>query len=802
MANRTAPALLILAVIGGLAGGSYIARAAVLNVAPGHLGTFIFPVEAPALPCDGGVPPANSAVVDDDFHHVSPPLFKKIEAALDWAGDGFTIWICAGTYREEVEIEDRDGLHLIGENPATTIVEPKPSKEWTLFEIEDSDGIEIEGLTIRKGKVGIEVEKSGGHLFHDNVFADNEDAIHLEKTNDVVVQDNDFNSNGDGVVIEESGSAGNTVTGNHFTGNKRGVVLDESDENMVEMNTISTGSMSGTYGILLQSSNANTIVGNDISEKTRAIELAGGSRDNSITGNYLHGNHIAIQLKVKSGKQNTIDQNMVHANETGIRQDRSDGGYGQASIYHNSFMNNDEDADGSNLGSNLWDIGYSCDAPDGGNFWDEHVGTDAYHGPDQSKPGGEGIFDDAHEVDDDEALDHYPFSDDDNMALFVGTGCADPVLTLAADPPTIPADGVAVSVITAVVTNEEGEPIADGSTVTFTTTLGTFLSDDQESQTTTTAGQAVATLVAGLEPGVATVTGTANGDSGFVEVIFTEIEDLSVPAPEPLPETELGVQPILECVVGNGDGSYTAHFGYQSESTGLVLIEVGSSNLFSPAPEERGQPIIFHSGRTAVYPESVFQVGFDGSELIWTLDGRTATASADPELRCPEPTPEPTPLPDPEFDVKINFQPDTAPVPDGYLVDSGQEFDDRGNGYSYGWSDENEFSQDRDSPGSPDQRYDTFIQMRAPENPDASWEIAVPPGSYEVYLVAGDPSDDESVYRIMVEGELAIDGAPSGDTLWFEATETVEVTDGLLTLTNAPGSAKNKICFIEIRLAE
>jgi hypothetical protein len=81
--------------------------------------------------------------------------------------------------------------------------------------------------------------------------------------------------------------------------------------------------------------------------------------------------------------------------------------------------------------------------------------------------------------------------------------------------------------------------------------------------------------------------------------------------------------------------------------------------------------------------------------------------------------------------VKINFQTSTSTTPSGYLPDSWAVYGDRGNGYTYGWNADNSANaRDRDAPNSPNQRYDTFTHMQKPSNPNATWEIAVPNGTY------------------------------------------------------------------------
>jgi hypothetical protein len=83
------------------------------------------------------------------------------------------------------------------------------------------------------------------------------------------------------------------------------------------------------------------------------------------------------------------------------------------------------------------------------------------------------------------------------------------------------------------------------------------------------------------------------------------------------------VRPVLEYVVDNPDGTYTALFGYKNDNATAVSIPVGSGNKFSPNPQDRGQPTAFQPGRQV----GVFTVDFASGNQVWTLDGRTSTAS-------------------------------------------------------------------------------------------------------------------------------------------------------------------------------
>ncbi|MCF7919437.1 MAG: LruC domain-containing protein [Candidatus Cloacimonetes bacterium] len=81
----------------------------------------------------------------------------------------------------------------------------------------------------------------------------------------------------------------------------------------------------------------------------------------------------------------------------------------------------------------------------------------------------------------------------------------------------------------------------------------------------------------------------------------------------------LKVQPVMECVSNNGDGTWTAWFGYLNENPNVLTINIGVHNKFVGTPsEDMGQPTIFQPGRV----EFVFEVTFnDGDNFVWSLSG-------------------------------------------------------------------------------------------------------------------------------------------------------------------------------------
>lgn len=95
----------------------------------------------------------------------------------------------------------------------------------------------------------------------------------------------------------------------------------------------------------------------------------------------------------------------------------------------------------------------------------------------------------------------------------------------------------------------------------------------------------------------------------------------------PPPVTNAAVRPVLECVVRNADGSFTAQFGYKNDNTVNTTIPVGSNNRFFPTVPGQAQPTVFLPGRQV----NAFSVPLRFGLAVWLLrgpDGRLRTATA------------------------------------------------------------------------------------------------------------------------------------------------------------------------------
>lgn len=175
---------------------------------------------------------------------------------------------------------------------------------------------------------------------------------------------------------------------------------------------------------------------------------------------------------------------------------------------------------------------------------------------------------------------------------------------------------------------------------------------------------------------------------------------------------------------------------------------------------------------------------------------------------------QPIPNPNPGW-IKVNFQPNDAPVPQGYIKDTGAAFNAvRG----YGWVRQNSLANDETVPidisgnardrnrEDVEQRLDTFIHMQYPADSNnssavktpAAWEYELPNGRYSVFVSAGDGATD-SRHKINIEGVTAISPFQPTNLHEYElGAAVVDVLDGRLTV-DAIGGTNTKINYLEIK---
>ena len=120
--------------------------------------------------------------------------FASIQTGIDSANNGDTVLVAAGTYIENIQWPDTEGLKLIGSGPDSTIIDGSQTNRVIEVDDDASPPSEISGFTITNGNTtgkggGIEIEMTGDILLSNLVISNNQA------------------SRGGGIVVEGIGGA-------------------------------------------------------------------------------------------------------------------------------------------------------------------------------------------------------------------------------------------------------------------------------------------------------------------------------------------------------------------------------------------------------------------------------------------------------------------------------------------------------------------------------------------------------------------------------------------------------------------
>lgn len=293
--------------------------------------------------------------------------YTSIQPAIDDAEPGDTILVQSGTYTELLTIDKT--LTLKGDGKDTT-------------KIDGNDMGDVVNITANWVNItGFTITNSGSNSF------------------------------GAGIVLHHANHcliAHNNASGNYWSG----IVLVESSHNIISNNEFSWEWGIGPHlrgvGMYLVSSDNNTITNNHASHNFEGI-LDMSSEGNSYTHNIVTGNKYGIATKSRDGviAYNILSENgysgillPVAENVSVFGNSIIRCGFGlvlgwanDTIIYHNSFVDNGEQADDAR-GTGKWDNGF----PSGGNYWSDHDAFDEKKGPKQNLIGQDGIGDSAYKI--------------------------------------------------------------------------------------------------------------------------------------------------------------------------------------------------------------------------------------------------------------------------------------------------------------------------------------------------------------------------------------------------------------------
>ncbi|MDI6916427.1 MAG: NosD domain-containing protein, partial [Thermoplasmatales archaeon] len=365
-----------------------------------------------------------------------PNNYTTIQAGIDAASNGDTVFVYNGTYYENVVVGKT--ITLIGENRNTTIIDGYISGDL----MGDIDWLSIKWFTI-KNEQGSGISFSipsvdNIAILQCNIYSNNGEGIYLMGSSNIsVINCNISPDNGTGIYLFNcfNGTIVNNLISN-ATGMSNtdfglvvGILLFDCSNIAVSNNVISNNS-GGDYnygggagsvtGISLHSSSNNSISNNIVSHNMGGNHSEGGGAGsvtgielllisnnntilnnailNNVGGDYNSGGGAgAVEGITIDGSDNVISGNTIADNVGG--EGNSGGGAGWTEgitillnsqnnlIFHNNLINNTRQA--YDFCTNFWDNNY----PSGGNYWSDYTGVDLYSGAGQNISGSDGIGD-------------------------------------------------------------------------------------------------------------------------------------------------------------------------------------------------------------------------------------------------------------------------------------------------------------------------------------------------------------------------------------------------------------------------
>ena len=189
--------------------------------------------------------------------------YSSIQDAVNASSEGDIIVVSSGTYYENIYIEGKKDITILGEDRQSTIIDGS-GKSHTIY-ISSCSGIVIMGFTIRNaggaGNDNIFLVDTRNATISNNIIKNSADSdgIALVRCEHVILSDNVIENNpDDGIRLVRSSY--NNILRNLISGNQEGICLQFSScNNTIFNNTIEGNAM---YGIRIISSNFNIIYQN------------------------------------------------------------------------------------------------------------------------------------------------------------------------------------------------------------------------------------------------------------------------------------------------------------------------------------------------------------------------------------------------------------------------------------------------------------------------------------------------------------------------------------------------------------
>ncbi|MCJ2555746.1 MAG: right-handed parallel beta-helix repeat-containing protein [Candidatus Thermoplasmatota archaeon] len=220
-----------------------------------------------------------------------PGNYTSIQAAIDNADPGDTVYVYAGTYREMVRINKT--LSLVGENRDTTII--KDIVPGGLVSVQ-ADWVNVTGFSLV------------GEWSYPSMVG-----MNLWYSRNCTISNNIFLRNWYGLSLHDSSY--NTIADNAFVENWNGLELSSSPDNRIHDNEILHNH---GYGMYIYTSANVTISRNNISSNGGGLHMEGTTYDiikaNTFLGNgiYMRGGSVSHFSTHKISTDNMVNGRPIH----------------------------------------------------------------------------------------------------------------------------------------------------------------------------------------------------------------------------------------------------------------------------------------------------------------------------------------------------------------------------------------------------------------------------------------------------------------------------------------------------------
>lgn len=316
---------------------------------------------------------------------------KTVKKAVELAEDGDTILIKPGVYKEHDITVANKSIRIIGEDYPVIDGEMK----GTVFSIKADDFV-VEGLKIinvgrsyTKDFAAILVVESNRFTIKNNILENVYFGILLEKSNEGLVENNNISS--DAVTETNSGNGihlwytkNTRISGNTIRQMRDGIYIEFGEKCVIEKNISLTNVR---YGLHFMFSNYNEYHENEFTGNGAGVAVM-FSKFIIMTGNTFSKSwgDASYGLLLKEIYDSELTRNIFDNNTVGINADGAtrvtytnndftNNGYAvkvQGSCYNNTFREN-------NFLHNAFDVGYSGRINENvfdGNYWSDYTGYD------------------------------------------------------------------------------------------------------------------------------------------------------------------------------------------------------------------------------------------------------------------------------------------------------------------------------------------------------------------------------------------------------------------------------------------